>query len=196
MGEKIGAQAHGVGARDGRADGDVHVHTGDHGARERCLPEPWMCDVFAVDGSLRDIRVLGTSRAGWIAVLEHLRAVADETEVEHPFPGLDPVRPMIDDLFRAWADDPEGEGTTFSFRARFGPVWFFALPYDEEEIEFSVWPDDVVDAAGVAAVLRFLAEVATASGRKALLTGETVQYRPDMPTLVSHDPASGLTIHV
>ncbi|MEV6199576.1 hypothetical protein AB0M64_06350 [Streptomyces sp. NPDC051771] len=168
------------------------VHAGEHGARARCLPEPWMCRVFRVDGSLRDIRVPDVPRAEWIAVLERLRAVADETEAEHPYPRLDPVRPPVADLFRAWADEPEGEGTSFAFRARFGAVWFFALPYDEEEIEFSVRPDDVVDGAGVAAVLRFLTEVAEASGRQALLTAETVRYDSGLPTLIAHDPTTGL----
>ncbi|WP_405015784.1 hypothetical protein OHV05_00775 [Kitasatospora sp. NBC_00070] len=155
-----------------------------------------MCGVFHVDGSLRDIRVLDTTRVEWIAVLEHLRAVADETEVEHPYLQLDPARPAIADLFRVWADEPEGEGSSFAFRARFGAVWFFALPYDEEEIEFSVWPDHVLDGAGVTAVLRFLAEVATASQRRSLLTAEVVRYDPRLPTLISHDPVTGLTSHL
>ncbi|MGE7390883.1 hypothetical protein ACQKM2_35950 [Streptomyces sp. NPDC004126] len=172
------------------------VHAREHGARARCLPEPWMCDVFHLDGSLRDIRVLDTTRGEWIAVLDRLRAVADETEVEHPYPQLDPAHPFFTDLFHAWADDPEGEATTFSFRARFGAVWFAALPCFEEEIEFSVWPEDVLDGAGVAAVLRFLVEIATTSQRRALLTGETVQYCPEMPTLISHDPVTGLTSHI
>ena len=172
------------------------VHAGEHRTRARCLPEPWMCDVFHLDGSLRDIRVLDTTRVEWIAVLERLRTVADETEVEHPCPRLDPVRPAFADLFRVWADEPEGQGTGFAFRARFGAVWFFALPYDEEEIEFSVRPEDVLDGAGVAAVLRFLVEVATASRRRALLTGETVRYDPGMPALISHDPVTGLTSHI
>ncbi|MGW6860067.1 hypothetical protein [Streptomyces xanthophaeus] len=172
------------------------VHADEPGALARCLPEPWMCVVFYLDGSLRDIRVLDTTRAEWIAVLERLRAVADETEVEHPYPRLDPVHPAFADLFRAWADDPEGQATTFSFRARFGAVWFFALPLFEEEIEFSVWPEDILDGAGVAAVLRFLVEVATASQRRVLLTGETVQYDPGMQTLISHDPATGITSHI
>ncbi|WP_148085543.1 hypothetical protein OG322_05080 [Streptomyces sp. NBC_01260] len=172
------------------------VHAGERGTRARCLPEPWMCDVFRLDGSLRDIRVLDTTRVEWIAVLERLRAVADETEVEHPYPRLDPVRPACADLFSVWADEPEGQGTSFSFRARFGAVWFFALPCDEEEIEFSVWPEDVLDGAGVAAVLRFLVEVATASQRGSLLTGEVVRYDPGMPTLISHDPVTGITSHI
>ncbi|MGW5276043.1 hypothetical protein ACWEQP_26415 [Streptomyces sp. NPDC004044] len=155
-----------------------------------------MCDVFHLDGSLRDIRVLDTTRVEWIAVLERLRAVADETEVEHRYPQLDPVHPAFTDLFRVWADDSEGEGTSFAFRARFGAVWFFALPLFEEEVEFSVWPEDVLDGAGVAAVLRFLVEVATASQRQALLTGETVEYYPGMLTLISHDPATGITSHI
>ncbi|NEE08516.1 hypothetical protein G3M58_18930 [Streptomyces sp. SID7499] len=178
--------------------GETHegVHAGEHRARARCLPEPWMRDVFHVDGSLRDIRVLDTNRAEWIATLERLRAVADETAVEHPYSQLDPLRPAIADLFRVWADEPEGRGTSFSFRARFGAVWFFALPYDEEEIEFSVWPEDVLDEAGAAAVQRFLVEVATASQRQAMLTGETVRYDPELPTLISHDPVTGLTAHI
>ncbi|MGW3917211.1 hypothetical protein ACWEBX_37825 [Streptomyces sp. NPDC005070] len=106
------------------------------------------------------------------------------------------MRPAFTDLFRVWADDPVGEGTSFAFRARFGAVWFFALPLFEEEVEFSVWPEDVLDGVGVAAVLRFLVEVATASRRQALLTGETVEYDPGMPTLISHDPATGTTSHI
>ncbi|MGW6704655.1 hypothetical protein ACWGDE_07160 [Streptomyces sp. NPDC054956] len=172
------------------------VHAGEHGARARCLPEPWMCEVFHLDGSLRDIRVLDTTRVDWIAVLEHLRVVADETEVEHSYPGLDPVHPAVADLFRVWADEPEGQEDSFCFRARFGAVWFSAWPAFEEEIEFSVWPEDVLDGAGVAAVLRFLVEVATISQRRALLTAEVVLYDPELPTLISHDPATGLTSHI
>ncbi|MGW4380956.1 hypothetical protein [Kitasatospora sp. NPDC004531] len=65
-----------------------------------------------------------------------------------------------------------------------------------EEIEFSVRPEHVLDGAGVASVLRFLVEVATAGRRPALLTGETVRYDPRMLTLISHDPATGLTAHI
>ncbi|MGW4380970.1 hypothetical protein [Kitasatospora sp. NPDC004531] len=107
------------------------VHAGERRARARCLPEAWMCDVFQIDGSLRDIRVLDTTRSEWIAVLEHLRVAADETEVEHYYDRLDPVRPAIADLFRIWADEPEGQESSFAFRARFGAVWFFAVPYLE-----------------------------------------------------------------
>ncbi|MFF3014876.1 hypothetical protein [Streptomyces sp. NPDC057939] len=167
-----------------------------HEARARCLPESWMCHVFHVDGSLRDVRVLDAGRADWIAVLEHLRSIADETEVEHPYDRLDPLRPAVADLFRVWCDEPAGEGTSFCFRVRFGTVWFFALPHDEEEIEFSLWPDEVVDGAGVAAVLRFLTEVGTACGRPVLLTGESVQYHPGLRTLIRHDPALGLSHHI
>ncbi|GAA3491377.1 hypothetical protein [Streptomyces cremeus] len=172
------------------------VHAGEPGTRARCLPQPWMRDAFRLDGSLRDIRVLDTTRVEWIAVLERLRVAADETEVEHPYSALDPVRPAFADLFRVWADEPEGRGTSFAFRARFGAVWFFALPHDEEEIEFSVRPESVLDEAGVASVLRFLAEVATAGRRRAVMTGETVRYAPGMPTLISHDPVTGLTSHI
>ncbi|MFH8890316.1 hypothetical protein [Streptomyces sp. NPDC017949] len=177
---------------DGETSHDVCRRVHGYETRARCLPERWMCDVFHIDGSLRDIRVLDVRRADWIAVLERLRTVADETEVEHPYARLDPVRPAVADLFRAWCDEPDGEGTTFSFRARFGAVWFFALPYDEEEIEFSLWPDDVLDGAGVATVLRFLTEVGTACGRPVLLTGESVQYHPGLRTLIRHDPTVGI----
>ncbi|NML52587.1 hypothetical protein HHL19_17785 [Streptomyces sp. R302] len=136
------------------------------------------------------------TRAEWIAVLERLRAVADETETEHPYPRLHPVRPAIAELFRTWADDLEGEGTSFAFRARFGAVWFFGLPYDEEEIEFSVWPDTVVDGPGVAAVLRFLTEIAEASGHWSVLTAETSRYDATLPTLIAHHPATGRTTHI
>ncbi|MFF4324744.1 hypothetical protein [Streptomyces sp. NPDC001568] len=188
-----------VEAQDRRGSGGSDASHADcrrvhgHEARARCLPEPWMCDVFLVDGSLRDIRVLDVERADWIAVLDHLRSVADVTEVEHPYAQLDPVRPAVADLFRAQWDEPEGQGTNFAFRARFDGVWFCALPYDEEEIEFSLWPDDVVDGADVAAVLRFLTEVGTACGRRVLLTGETTRYHPNLPTLIHHDPTTGLS---
>ncbi|MFI5985289.1 hypothetical protein ACIBEA_31085 [Streptomyces sp. NPDC051555] len=168
----------------------------DYCGRERCLPQPWMCNVFHIDGSLRDIRVLDVTGDEWIAVLERLRVAADEVEIDHPYPQLDPTHPATADLFRTWADEPEGRGTTFAFRARFDDVWFFALPLDDEEIEFSLWPDGVVDGTGVAAVRRFLTEVATASGRLSVLTAECVTYAPGMPTLMSHDPATGLDFHI
>lgn len=67
---------------------------------------------------------------------------------------------------------------------------------EREGAGFSVWPEDVLDGAGVAAVLRFLVEVATASQRRALQTAEVVLYDPGMPALISHDPATGLTSHI
>ncbi|WP_405015194.1 hypothetical protein [Kitasatospora sp. NBC_01539] len=45
-------------------------------------------------------------------------------------------------------------------------------------------------------MLRFLAEIATAGRRPALLTAEAVRYDPHLPTLISHDPVTGLTSHV
>ncbi|MFD7031940.1 hypothetical protein ACFWAR_28325 [Streptomyces sp. NPDC059917] len=188
MGEESTGGRVGVPHGDGAAE--------DRCGREPCLPEPWMCDVFRIDGSLRDIRILDVTGDEWIAVLERLRVVADEVEIDHPYPRLDPTHPETTELFRAWAHEPEGRGTTFAFRARFGDVWFFALPLHEEEIEFSVWPDRVVDGAGVAAVRRFLTEIATAGRRPSVLTAECATYASGMPTLMSHDPATGLDFHV
>ncbi|WLQ39653.1 hypothetical protein P8A22_06335 [Streptomyces laculatispora] len=35
-----------------------------------------------------------------------------------------------------------------------------------------------------------------ASQRGSLLTGEVVRYDPGMPTLISHDPVTGITSHL
>ncbi|WP_405531920.1 hypothetical protein OG592_29280 [Streptomyces avidinii] len=154
------------------------------------LPEPWMCEVFHVDGSLRDITVTGTDDTDWQQVLHHFRGAADQLtwydgpeahdigpdDTEDPFAGLE-------------------DGYTASLSVRCGNTRFTAhLPVDG--IEFSLWPDDVEDGAHVADVLRFLTELAAVCGRPAVLTAETVTGHHELPPLITYDPSTGTVTHL
>lgn len=175
----------------------AQAHRPDTGPGHECegrpgtcrLPEPWMCDVFDVDGSLRDITVTGTDDTDWNPLLRHLRGVADELTWYAGDEAEDIGRNHTGDPF---ATLPEDE--TASLAVRCGRTWFTGhLPVDG--IEFSLWPGGIEDGDHVADVLRFLTELGTACGRPAVLTAETVTGHHELPPLITYDPATGTVTH-
>ncbi|MGW6853756.1 hypothetical protein ACWGCK_34100 [Streptomyces virginiae] len=154
------------------------------------LPEPWMCDVFYVDGSLRDITVADTDDTHWQQVLHHLRGTADQLTWYDGPEGRDIGRDDTGDPFATIED-----GYTATLGVRYGHTRFSAhLPVDG--IEFSLWPDAIEDGAHVADVLRFLTELGTACDRPAVLTAETVTGHHQLPPLITYDPSTGTTTHL
>ncbi|MGW7330573.1 hypothetical protein ACWGIU_18665 [Streptomyces sp. NPDC054840] len=172
-------------------------HAPDAGPEHECqprpgtchLPDPWMCDVFSVDGSLRDITVTGTDDTHWNQVLRHLGTAADQLTWYSGAEGEDSGGNDAGDRLDALED-----GYTATLGVRYGRTWFSAhLPVDG--IEFSLWPDSIEDGAHVADVLRFLTELGTACGRPAVLTAETVTGHHELPPLITYDPATRTTTH-
>ncbi|MEV6955020.1 hypothetical protein [Streptomyces sp. NPDC051183] len=164
-------------------------HTCEHRPGTCRLPDPWMCDVFYVDGSLRDITVQDTDDTRWNQVLRHLGDAADALTWYDGDTGQD-----VDGSGAVAALDALDAGTTASLSVRFGRTRITAsLPVDW--IEFSLWPDDIEDADHVADVLRFLTELGTACGRPAVLTAETVTGHHQLPPLITYDPATGTVTH-
>ncbi|MFF1780641.1 MULTISPECIES: hypothetical protein [Streptomyces] len=154
------------------------------------LPEPWMCDVFYVDGSLRDITVADTDDTHWQQVLRHLRSTADQLTWYYGPEGHDLDPNDTSDPFATIED-----GYTATLGVRYGHTRFSAhLPVDG--IEFSLWPDAIEDGAHVADVLRFLTELGTACDRPAVLTAETVTGHHQLPPLITYDPSTGTTTHL
>ncbi|MFF2788472.1 hypothetical protein ACFVT6_17145 [Streptomyces sp. NPDC058049] len=154
------------------------------------LPEPWMCDVFYVDGSLRDITVTDTDDTHWNQVLHHLRDTADQLTWYNGAEGRDLDPNDTSDPFATIQD-----GYTATLAVRYGHTWFSGhLPVDG--IEFSLWPDGIEDGAHVADVLRFLTELGTACDRPAVLTAETVTGHHQLPPLITYDPTTGTTTHL
>ncbi|MFJ3515031.1 hypothetical protein [Streptomyces sp. NPDC090131] len=172
-------------------------HAPDAGPGHECehrqgicrLPDPWMCDVFYVDGSLRDITVTDTDDTDWNQVLRHLRATADQLTW---YDG-----PEAHDIGPDDTEDPFAtieDGYTATLAVRYGRTRLSAhLPVDG--IEFSLWPDSIEDADHVTDVLRFLTELGTACARPAVLTAETVTGHHQLPPLITYDPATGTTTH-
>lgn len=154
------------------------------------LPEPWMCRVFYVDGSLRDITVTDTDDTDWPQVLHHFRGAADQLTWYDGAEGQDLDPNDTSDPFATIED-----GYTATLGVRYGHTRFSAhLPVDG--IEFSLWPDSIEDGDHVADVLRFLTELATACDRPAVLTAETVTGHHELPPLITHDPSTGTTTHL
>ncbi|MFD9481677.1 hypothetical protein [Streptomyces nojiriensis] len=154
------------------------------------LPEPWMCDVFYVDGSLRDITITDTDDTHWNQVLHHLRNTADQLTWYNGADAQDIGPDDTEDPFATIED-----GYTATLGVRYGHTRFSAhLPVDG--IEFSLWPDDIEDGTHVADVLRFLTELGTACARPAVLTAETVTGHHQLPPLITYDPSTGTTTHL
>ncbi|MFJ3964351.1 hypothetical protein [Streptomyces sp. NPDC090036] len=165
-------------------------HECEHRQSPCLLPDPWMCHVFYVDGSLRDITVTDTDDTHWQQVLHHFLGAADQLTWYDGAEGQD-----IGPHDTGNPIDSIEDGYTASLAVRCGRTWFTAhLPVDG--IEFSLWPDSIENADHVTDVLRFLTELGTACARPAVLTAETVTGHHQLPPLITYDPATGTTTHL
>jgi hypothetical protein len=144
---------------------------------------------FESDGALRDVYVLGTTEADWDAVFALVRR-------RHP-----PLRYFIDHVA---AQVPEAAAQAFAVWPDAGPLLLFDVGgiqlachfFTPEEIEFDLRPEGVDGPARLASLVDFLAALATASGKPALLTHENMPHavilRVEPPVSTSaHNDAPG-----
>lgn len=135
--------------------------------------------VFYIDGSLRDIYVVGTSEQDWQALLTYLRV--------SPYP----LEYLLDDEVRPL---PELAVDILSIRDEHSPLLridqqrlglnchFFIL----EEIEFDLDPKDFQTAQQVSYLLDFMRTTGRVLNKPIILTGENDVQGP----LFRYDPAT------
>jgi hypothetical protein len=145
---------------------------------------------FEPDGSLRDIYVLGTTRAHWQRLLDGLRRwTPAPTLMLGGEPAAIPER--IEEIFAASRE----VGALLSLDIGTGPLncHFFV----EDEIEFDLDPRDVAGPAAVQALIRFMAFVGEATDKAVVLTTENsreaaiLRYCPDRKEVEWIGPPGG-----
>jgi hypothetical protein len=137
------------------------------------------------DGALRDIYVHDATLADWQVALDRVRVL------------YAPLEFRVDGH---QADLPAQVAEIFPIRERASPSLSFDLSgidvachfFTQEEIEFDLRPEEVTGPERLAAVVSFLRELATAVGKPAVLTMESVPGA----VILRADPVSGTVVWV
>jgi hypothetical protein len=122
-------------------------------------------DVFAFDGSWRDVYVLGTDLAAWQRMLDALRAAGYDLAY---FRDHQPAELPAD---AAQALPPPGEGGRM-LSVRFGGILANCHFFTAEAIRFDVDPREVTGPDQLNALCGFMRCLAAAVGKDVVLTDE------------------------
>jgi hypothetical protein len=135
--------------------------------------------VFYIDGSLRDIYVVGTSEQDWQALLTYLRVSP------YPLEYLldDEVRPLPDHAVDILSIRDEHSPLLRVDQQRLGLNCHFFIP---EEIELDLDPKDFQTAQQVSYLLDFMRTIGRVVNKPIILTGENDVQGP----LFRYDPAT------
>jgi len=136
-------------------------------------------DVFYLDGSLRDIYVLGTSEHDWQAMLAYLRV--SPYPLEYLVDGE--MRPLPEHVAEIFALTEDHFVVLQIDRARLGLKCHFFTP---QQIECDLDPKDFQDEQYVSSLLDFMRSIGRAVNKPIILTGENVAERP----LFRYNPAT------
>lgn len=141
---------------------------------------------FEWDGSLRDLYVCGATAADWQAVLDAVRATYSPlTFLAGGTPAALPAHAA--DVFRLWSG-----ATPPVLGFSVGGVHFACHFFAADEIEFDLDPRDVTGPERLGSVLAFLRELASLTGKVAVLTPENVVDEP----IFRAGPATGSVEYV
>jgi len=137
--------------------------------------------IFAWDGSLRDIYVLGTDASDWQRLLDFLRLAPYDLrytvgEQAQPLPD------HINAVFARTMDEPRAALSVDGPRLKL-MCHFFWL----EEIEFDLDPRVIDGEARLERLLEFMRELGRRLGKDVILTPENMPGRP----LYRFDPRTG-----
>ena len=136
-------------------------------------------DVFYIDGSLRDIYVLGTSELDWQAMLTYLRVSPYPLEYSLD----DEVRPLPDHAADILVLRAEHSPLLRIDQQRLGLNCHFFIA---EEIEFDLDPKDFQNAQRVSDLLDFMRAIGRVVNKPIILTGEN----DTQGSLFRYDPAT------
>ena len=136
-------------------------------------------DVFYIDGSLRDIYVVGTSEQDWQALLTYLRVSP------YPLEYLldDEVRPLPELAVDILSIRDEHSPLLRIDQQRLGLNCHFFIP---QEIEFDLDPKDFQTEQDMSYLLDFMRTIGRVLNKPIILTGENDTLGP----LFRYDPAT------
>lgn len=133
--------------------------------------------LWEVDGSLRDMYVLGTSLRDWQAFLEF----SSQFPQEYWFDGEATERPEIEQLL-------SNRGGNHLLSIKIGKATANCHFFVEEEIELDIDPKEVGGPIEHTQILHFMEGVAEKIGKPILLTPENGSEVP----YLSYEPTSGV----
>jgi hypothetical protein len=124
---------------------------------------------FEVDGSLRDVCVLGTNVSVWERLLSAVPEVPGGHQFEFELDGE--AVPLADFSVRRYFADDTGEFSP-TLRLRFGELWFSCFFFEQAEIEFSFGPEDLGGGVHFKSLELFMLWLAEVCDRRVILTME------------------------
>jgi hypothetical protein len=128
-------------------------------------------DEFTWEGSLRDICLQGTTVSDWQAVWRMLRS--SRLEITYAVDSV--ATDLPEDVAQTFALPRENTLLLTVLVAGVGLNCHF---FDESEIEFDLDPRQVSDQRAFDAIVAFMADLANASSRVALMTPESMHDHP------------------
>jgi hypothetical protein len=135
------------------------------------LSAGYQAEYFEVDGSLRDVCVLGTDVSVW----ERLLAAVPEFPGEYRFTvDREPAALADFSVRRFLADDEDDDADEFTpeLHLRIGEVWFACFFFEPTEIEFSFGPEDLAGGVHFGSLEQFMLWLAQVTDRRVILTME------------------------
>jgi hypothetical protein len=135
---------------------------------------------FEVDGSLRDVCLLGVGIPIWERLLYGVTRSSWTWQFE-----LDGESRELDDFSvrSFFAKREEGEDLTARLAVKVGEIWFDTFFFKPDEIEFSFDPVEIAGGQQFWALEQFMLRLADTCGVRVILTMETSRH-DDIPTLL------------
>lgn len=139
-------------------------------------------EAFEVDGSLRDLLVLGVTGEVWNRFFDWLR--------EHPWaPGASeggPAAPVRGEPIPARFDELDPSKSIWGTQVRYGPLTINFHHFCDEEIEGDLDPREVQGQAALDALVEFVALLGSAMHCEVVVTPENGRHW----TLLRYDPGT------
>lgn len=137
---------------------------------------------FEGHGPVRDIYVLDTTSDDWQRLLDHLRTSHHRLDFRA---GGEPV-PLPPRPAEIFAHNAKPDVPTADLHVDLGGYQIATFFWEAENIEFTVFPELIDTEQRYQALMAFLVELATVTGKPAILTTETTQPRGLRPWFVAN----------
>jgi len=137
---------------------------------------------FEGHGPVRDIYVLDTTSDDWQRLLDHLRTSHHRLDFRV---GGEPV-PLPPRPAEIFAHNATPDVPTADLHVDLGGYQIATFFWEAENIEFTVFPELIDTEQRYQALMAFLVELATVTGKPAILTTETTQPRGLRPWFVTN----------
>ena len=136
---------------------------------------------FEVDGSLRDVCVLGVDLSGWERLVRAVTNAPWDRQFEvngEPY--------LLEDFSvrGLFATKEEGVDVSARLGIRVGDIWFDCFFFDVGEIEFSFDPSELANGQHFGSLGQFMIWLAETCDRRVVVTMETAHH-DDIPPLLA-----------